>query len=258
MMGFPDRKETPLRSPLLEQIRSETPDHINKVIDEHFEKLNEEGTEETADLKTAGVIEDLKALKQVWIERAEQNEDEKYSMILEGRIGQVQECIDIVNSHLNINQPTPSPVKTLQECKDEVARRHGRTDWDDCMNKVSINEWSFTVLDELSDEATELYASSKQSLDLDPYFEIAKLKIYIKKLQAAQQSSEWIRVADRQPPWLINVLVLHSIESQPFCTRGYLHSGGWAVMGWKRKSEVSFEDIKYWMPLPELPKPPSK
>lgn len=45
-----------------------------------------------------GLIEDLKVLKKNWIERAEQNETHD-EMIFEGRIDQIQECIDLVIQH---------------------------------------------------------------------------------------------------------------------------------------------------------------
>ena len=48
-----------------------------------------------------------------------------------------------------------------------------------------------------------------------------------------------------------NVFVCHTIEFQDYWTRGYLCGEVWAVMTWKGKIEVPFEDIKYWMPFPK-------
>lgn len=61
---------------------------------------------------------------------------------------------------------------------------------------------------------------------------------------------KWKSVKDEKPRALFNILVLHTIEKQQFCTRAYHINNEWHVMTWKGKVIVPSDDIEYWMPLP--------
>jgi len=90
-----------------------------------------------------GVIEDLKALKKTWIERAEQNETLN-EMVFEGRIGQIQECIDIVISHNDSQSENElSPVEKCKYCNGTRIIKNpmaGEGCVTDCIYCISKNE----------------------------------------------------------------------------------------------------------------------
>jgi len=68
-----------------------------------------------------------------------------------------------------------------------------------------------------------------------------------------QTEMEWVNVKDRLPSTVINVLISYKHHNQPFTTRGYYTGKGWRVMTWTG-SDIFFDEVTHWAPLPENPK----
>lgn len=74
----------------------------------------------------------------------------------------------------------------------------------------------------------------------------------IKIIRNAPAVKRWIQCSERLPEPLQNVLVCTDINT---VTVAWLNGDHWtfADTGNGHKENWSFEDVKYWMPLPEAP-----
>jgi len=68
--------------------------------------------------------------------------------------------------------------------------------------------------------------------------------------------SEWISVKDRLPEYDQRVLVVHDLTKTILICTYEKYIEQWADCGWSGDDEYFFHYryVKYWMPLPELPK----
>jgi hypothetical protein len=63
---------------------------------------------------------------------------------------------------------------------------------------------------------------------------------------------EKIKTELQEPRHGYNVFVKHTVHYQDFWTRAFLMGNEWTVMTWDGKVKVPKEDIKEWMPIPDI------
>lgn len=75
---------------------------------------------------------------------------------------------------------------------------------------------------------------------------------YIGMLNGVSRVEEILKPRDvhQTRPGLVNVMVLYHMHDQEFWTRGFLQGNIWKVMTWNGMIDVPFEEITYWLPLP--------
>jgi hypothetical protein len=116
-------------------------------------------------------------------------------------------------------------MKTLQECKDEVARMpyYGYVNWEDMESEMLLRskEGAIALMERLS-EAAELYASQ----------------------------SKWVSVSERLPGVNVNVLTIEYIPYSVFSSDidiARLNQHGEWYRPWKKI------EVTHWQPLPTPP-----
>lgn len=133
-------------------------------------------------------------------------------------------------------------MKTLQQCKDEVAKQYTYTGhYTDRVGQYLSKKIYFESWDKMENMLCELSGGTS---DLFERLEEAA------ELYASQFKREWIPVTDRLPAHESSVMVYSEREGHRvgwFCTT----TKNWFLTGLYKPIET----VTYWMPLPESPKP---
>jgi hypothetical protein len=126
---------------------------------------------------------------------------------------------------------------TLQECKDQVAQKHGYESWAAWRRKYDF------FPERYHNEAAEMYAS--QFSQLTP---------------SSREEEQWISVEKRLPEsWSQHGTIYLSdkvlvYDGEGIYTTRYFKEYSRIDNGLIRESWQEFDDITHWMPLPSPPK----